>query len=170
MIEINDEESLKNENITLDLFTKEYIQKPKKLKNKIIKEIDKINTYYNIVKNQINAKFKIEHEKLVIEENNLVETLKNEVTKTKANLEKFLSKSNHVVENYERISKGIKLLEKEQKNIMKELTYITKIERSEKKYNYLFNELMSNLKISFEEEERKAFLKHFLRQQLYLYL
>ena len=58
MIEINDEESLKKENITIELFTKEFIQKPINLKNKIEKEIDEINKGYNIVKNQINKKFK----------------------------------------------------------------------------------------------------------------
>ena len=71
MIEINDEESLKKENISIELFTKELIQKPINLKNKIEKEIDEINNSYNDVKSQINKKFKEEHEKLIIEENNL---------------------------------------------------------------------------------------------------
>ena len=88
MIEINDEESLKKENITIELFTKELIQKPINLKNKIEKEIDEINNSYNDVKSQINKKFKEEHEKLIKEENNLIEKLQNEVTKTKDNLEK----------------------------------------------------------------------------------
>ena len=156
MIEINDEESLKKENITIELFTKEFIQKPINLKNKIEKEINEINNNYNNIKNQINKKFKEEHEKLIIEENNLIEKLKNEVTKTKDNLEKYLYESNEIIENYEKINKGIKLLEKEQKNIIKELTYITKINKSKNEYNYLFNELISNLKISFEEEKRKV--------------
>ena len=156
MIEINDEESLKKENITIELFTKEFIQKPINLKNKIEKEINEINNNYNIIKNKINKKFKEEHEKLIIEENNLIEQLKNEVTKTKENLEKYLSESNEIIENYEKINKGIKLLEKEQKNMIKELTYITKINKSKNEYNYLFNESMTNLKISFEEEQRKV--------------
>ena len=83
MIEINDEESLKKQNITIDLFTKQFIQKPINLKNKIEKEINEINNNYNNIKNQINKKFKEEHEKLIIEENNLIEKLKNEVIKTK---------------------------------------------------------------------------------------
>ena len=57
MIEINDEESLKKENITIELFTKDFIQKPINLKNKIKKEIDEINNNYNITKNKINKKF-----------------------------------------------------------------------------------------------------------------
>ena len=79
MIEINDEESLKRENITIELFTKDFIQKPINLKNKIEKEINEINNRYNITKNKINKKFKEEHEKLIIEENNLIENLQNEV-------------------------------------------------------------------------------------------
>jgi len=156
MIEISDEESLNKENITIELFTKEFIQKPNNLKNKIKKEIDEINNSYNNIKNKINKKFKEEHEKLIIEENNLIEKLKNELTKTKDNLEKYLSETNEVIENYERINKGIKLLEKEDKNMIKELSYITKINQSENKYNYIFKELMSNLKISFEEKQRKV--------------
>ena len=156
MIEINDEESLKKENITIELFTKEFIQKPINLKNKIAKEINKINNSYNITKNKINKKFKEEHEKLIIEENNLIEKLQNEVIKTKDNLKKYLSKSNEIIENYEKINKGIKLLEKEQKNMIKELTYITKMNKNKNEYNYIFNELISNLKISFEEEQRKV--------------
>ena len=89
MIEINDEESLKKENITIELFTKELIQKPINLKNKIEKEIDEINNSYNITKSQINKKFKEEHEKLIIEENNLIEKLKNEVIKTKEKFRKI---------------------------------------------------------------------------------
>ena len=62
-----------------------------------------------------NKEWSEEHEKLIIEENNLIKKLKNEVTKTKENLEKYLSKSNEIIENYEKIKKGIKFLEKEQK-------------------------------------------------------
>jgi hypothetical protein len=58
MIEINDEESLKKENITIELFTKEFIQKPINLKNKIEKEINEINNNYNNIKNQINKNLK----------------------------------------------------------------------------------------------------------------
>jgi len=40
--------------------------------------------------------------------------------------------------------------------MIKELSYITKINQSKNKYNYIFNELMPNIKISFEEEQRKV--------------
>ena len=67
MIEINDEESLKKENIIIEIFNKEFIQKPNNLKNKIEKEIDEINNRYNNIKNKINKKFKEEYEKLIKE-------------------------------------------------------------------------------------------------------
>ena len=38
--------------------------------------------------------------------------------------------------------------------MIKELTYITKINKTE--YNYIFNELISNIKISFVKEQRKV--------------
>jgi len=164
MIKVNDEELLKKENIKIELFTKELnevVQFVTNLKNKIEKEIDEINNLYNDVKSKIIIKFKEEHEKLIKEENNLIEKLQNEVTKTKENLEKYLSESNEVIENYEKINKGIKLLEKEEKNMIKELTYVTKISKSKSQYNYIFNELMTNLKISFEEEQRKVKYKEY---------
>ena len=37
--------------------------------------------------------------------------------------------------------------------MIKELTYITKINKTE--YNYIFNELISNKKISFEERKKR---------------
>ena len=77
---IDNEESLKRENITLEHYTKkinEIIQKGINLKDKVNKEI--IKAYKN--------KYKI----LIEEEKNLKDNLLNEVTKIKEKLEYFLS-------------------------------------------------------------------------------
>ena len=92
------------------------------------------------------------HEKLIMEENDLKENLKTEVTKVKSGLEKFLSESNNIIKINEKINKGIKNLEKEEKNIIKTLSYISKMNKNKKQMNNLLQDLMRNIKISFQEE------------------
>ena len=97
--------------------------------------------------------FEIKHEKLVREENDLREKLQNEVTKIKENLEKFLSESNRLVKNTEKIQKGIKQIENEKENMIKKISYVSKINKYKKEIKMLFGTLMKNIKISFIEKE-----------------
>ena len=71
-----------------------------------------------------------------IEENNLKEKLQNEVTKVKGQLENFLSKTNNIIKINEKINKGINSLEKEEKNMTKQLSYISKINKNQKKLRH----------------------------------
>ena len=82
--------------------------------------------------------------------------MQNEVTKTKEKLEEYLSFSNKLIKDIERINKGIKILEKEEKNMIKILTYISKINKNEKEMKKLNYTSMRNIKISFEENENKV--------------
>ena len=75
------------------------------------------------------------------------------MTKIKEQLENFLSESNKIIKTSEKINKGIKAMEKEDKNMIKILSYITKINKNKKKMNSLFQTKMKNLKISFEEDK-----------------
>ena len=93
------------------------------------------------------------HEKLTKEENDLKEKLQTEVTKVKEKLENFLTESNEKIKISERINKGVKNLEKSEKNIFKNLTYISKINKTKKDMKNLFQELMRNIKISFNVEK-----------------
>ena len=157
MLEINDEESLKKENITIDASKKEFndiFQKAISLKEKIEKEIQEINLLYEKVNKQVTNSFELKHEKLVKEKNSIKEKLDNEVTKIKEGLENFLSESNRIIKQNERINKGLKSLEKENgKNIIKILSYISKMNKNKKETKVLFQDLMKNLKITFKEEE-----------------
>jgi len=56
----------------------------------------------------------------------------------------------------EKINKGIKLLEKEEKNMIKKLTYVSKINKNDKETKIFFQTLMRNIKISFEEKDDKV--------------
>ena len=156
MLSIDDEESLKKENITIESYEKEIgdlNQKIINLKNLIEKEITQIDNTYSKVNDEIKKSFELKHEKLIIEENNLREKLQNEVTKTKEKLEVFLSTSNELIKTNERINKGIKLYEKDEKNNIKLLSYVSKINKNKKEIKVLLSELMKSIKISFEKEQ-----------------
>ena len=125
------------------------------LKGKIEKQIISIDELYDKINKEMTESFKIKHEALVQKENDLKEKLKNEVTKTKEQLENFLSESNKVIKSSEKILKGIKNLEKEiekDKNMIKNLSYISKINLNKKEMNSLLQEPMKNLKITFQEK------------------
>ena len=157
VLEIYDEEALKKENIALNNSTKEFddkIQKLDNLKNSIQNEMLEIDKTYENIVNQVTKSYEIKIEKLVKEEEDLKEKLKTEVTKVKEKLENYLSQINNISKTCEKIKKGIKLLENdEDKNMIKTLSYISKINKNEKEMNILTQELMKNLKISFIEEE-----------------
>ena len=67
------------------------------------------------------------HEDLLKEENDIKEKLQNEVTKIKEILENFLSLANAQIKINEKIKEGIKKIKKEEKNIIQNLTYISRI-------------------------------------------
>ena len=63
------------------------------------------------------------------------------MTKIKEQLEIFLSSSNNLIRNSERIDKGIKILknEKEEKNKIKEFSYISKINKNQNEINTIIS-------------------------------
>ena len=126
------------------------------MKEKIEKEISEIDSLYDKVTNELKNSFKKKHEELIKEENDLSEKLQNEVTKVKEQLENFLSESNTIIKYNEKINKGMKQFENDngEKNMIKILSYISKINKINKKMNSFNQKLMKNLKISFEEEKK----------------
>ena len=155
---IDDYDSLQKENITIESYTKEFNinnEKTIELKNKIEKELTDIDNLYDKINKEVTETYLAKHEKLIKEENDLKEKLQNEVTKVKEKLENFLSKSNNYIKLSEKIDKGLKVLEKEnkeQKNMIKTLSYITKINKTQKDMKLLFQELMRNIKITYQNE------------------
>ena len=75
------------------------------------------------------------------------------MTKVKEKLENYLSELNEIIRNYEKINKGIKSLEKEEKNMIKTISYISTINKNKKEMNNFFAELIKSLNISFDEEK-----------------
>ena len=139
VILITDENSLQKENITLDIYTKDFnslIDITIILKNKIEKEMKEINNLYEKVNNEVTKSFILKHEKLIKEENELKEKLKNEVNKVKENLEKYLNISNNNIKLSVKINKGINLLDKnnkEMENMIKLCLILLKLIKVKKK-------------------------------------
>ena len=155
LIEIyGNEELLNKEKITIESSFNEINQKANNLKNKIENEIEEINKLYEKVNKEVTKYFELKHEKLTKDENDLKDKLQNEVTKVKEKLENFLSESHRVIKMNEKINKGIKLLEKEEPNLIKNLSYVSKMNKNQKETKLLFKELMRNLKINFKENEQ----------------
>jgi len=158
VIPITDEEIIKNKNLDINISSKEFeknIQKVGNLKDKIEKEILQIDILSKKVEKEITEYYKIKRSNLIKEEKDIKDNLQFEVTKIKEKLEEYLLFSNKIIKNIERINKGIKTLEKEE-NILKILTYISEINKSNLDMKKLFKTLMRNIKISFEEKENKV--------------
>ena len=68
------------------------------------------------------------------------------------NMKKF-KEQNNLLKTTEKINRGIKALEKEEKILIKTLSYVSIINKNQKEMRKLFQELMKNLKISFIENE-----------------
>jgi len=174
LIEVSDIESLSKENITIESVTNDFNETSQKvidLNNKIDNEINKINELYKNTINDVTKSYTTflfifpffgksvfsafniikKHEILIKEENELKERLKNEVTKIKEELEIYLSESNNDIKINERINKGIKNIE--DKNIIKLISYISKINKNKRNNKKLFNELMKNIKFKYEENK-----------------
>ena len=113
-------------------------------------EID--NTYDKVDK-EVTESYKIKRDKINKEEENLKEKLKTEVTKIKEKFEISITEINSLLKTCDKIVKGIKSLEKEEKNMIKTLSYLSKINTNEKEISKIFQQLMKNMKISFIENE-----------------
>ena len=113
-------------------------------------EIDKA---YDKVDKETTKSFEIKREKLKKEEDDIKDKLKNNVTKIKESLEITLSQVNSLLKINDKIMKGIKSLEKEEKIMIKTLSYVSQINKNQKEMKKLFSLLMKNMKISFIEEE-----------------
>ena len=113
IIRIEDEEALKKEKMSIEDCTKDFDENKNRieeLKKKIENEVIEIDKLYDKVNKEVIESYKIKHEKLIKEENELKDKLKNEVRKIKENLEINLIKINEIIRKCERIKKGIKIL------------------------------------------------------------
>jgi len=94
--------------------------------------------------------------------------LKNEVVKAKEQLENLFSELNKVIKSSEKILKGIKILEKEkekEKNMIKILSYVSKINSNKKEMELLLLKPIIKTKINFHEEQSEInFNKYYINE------
>ena len=111
LIPINDEESLKKENIkiedSIDEFN-EYFEKICKLKDRTENEMIKLDEVYIKADKDLANCFEEKHLILTKQENDMREKLQNQVTKIKEKLELYLTNLNELIRSCEKINKGIK--------------------------------------------------------------
>ena len=122
------------------------------LKDKIENEINKLNSLYEKTINDLTQSFQKKHEKLLKEENDLKENLGNKVAKAKEKLETYLAQANNEIKICEKKYKEFKNLEKDEKNILKDLTYISHINKTIKERKKLFQKSMKTIKFYYNEE------------------
>ena len=150
---------MQKENISLESIardSKEISQKINELKNKLENEINHIKELYEKTEKEITKSYIAQHECLIKEEKKLKEELQNKVTKTQEQLEIFLSRTNNEIKISEKINKGIQKIQNEEKNIIKQCAYISKINNAKKDMNKLFQELMKNMEIAYDEEKKNV--------------
>ena len=174
VIPIEDEETLKKENININDYIKEFVESSKNvitIKEKIENEIKNINESYKKMNKETTKSFELKHEKLIKEEKEIKDKLDNEVTKIKEKLDEYLSLSNTLIRNYDKINKGVQGLNKEEHNnninILKTLTYISKINKNQEEMNKIFKILMKSLKLDFIDDNIK-YEEFFLMAYQYL--
>ena len=124
------------------------------IKSEIENNIKLINDSFENTIDKLTKSFLKLHEQLIKEENDLKDKLKNEVTKIKEQLEIYISEANNQIKMSERINKGVKKIQNEEANILKNLSYISKINKTQKSMQKLLSEPMKNINISYDEEKR----------------
>ena len=156
IIELSDIESLKRENITIESSIKHFNSIAEKtifLKIDIEQEIDKINKLYEKTLGEITKSFLAKHEELIIRENNIKENLQIEVAKVKEILENDLLKSNNEIQLSEKINRGLKQLQSEEDNILKNIAYVSKLKKCQKEMKLLLKNKIKSIKFKYQEEE-----------------
>ena len=127
-------EIIKNENSSVELTIDEFAEineKIIKMKYKIEKEINK-NVLYDKTLEDLTKSFEEKISNLKKEENDIKEKLQNKVTKFKEQLEIYLSEINSQITINEKINKGNQKLDKEEKNMVKIISYISKFNKNKK--------------------------------------
>ena len=155
LIEIYDEDSLNRENLDVKDEKERFniiSQRIIGLKDKIEIEIKKINQQFDKTINELKSSYQKKYEILKNEENKLRETLENKVTETKEQLELYLTEINENIRISDRINKGINKFMEEKKSMIQILSYISKINTSEKSMKILEKQFMKTIKFKYEEK------------------
>ena len=87
----------------------------------------KLDDLYSQVDKDLSKSFEEKHLALTKQEGIIRDKMQNEVTKIKEKLEQYLSQFNMLIKSCEKINKGIKVFDKEEKQMIRILSYVSKI-------------------------------------------
>ena len=134
IINIDNQNSLENNDISIDKSISEFdeiFSKVKALKLKLEEEIDKLNNTYENNENELTIYFKKQHFSLEEQERKMRTELKFKVTEIKEELEEFLRKSKIILLNCEKTQKIVENYKvKNEHNKLKTLNYISEINKN----------------------------------------
>jgi hypothetical protein len=134
----------------IDDLEKSYMKK----QEKILNEKNKLKKVLENKINELEISYLKQQEELLNEENTIRENLEIEVTKTKEQLEESLSQTNNEIRIIERLNRGIKKIQNDKiYNMFKNLSYISKINKSKKSMIKLLKKKMKNIKFCYQEEK-----------------
>ena len=114
-----------------------------------------------IYDNDLTKSFQKEYELLFKKESYLRERLQNEVTKAKEKLENYLSQSNNEIKMNEKIIKNIKNFLNKERNILKDLAYISKLNKTINETKKLFQEPMKTIKFYYKKQENNIIYEEY---------
>ena len=151
---------MQKENISFENTKTEYekfTEETNIIREKIEKELIKLNNLENKLLNEMKESFKKQHDNLIKLEKELKEDLIKNVSKTKEELQNFINESTEIIKCNEKIGQYIKYYEKNKEKsnpvIIKTLSYISEIEKNNQKLFYFINESMKNMNITFNENK-----------------
>ena len=131
----------------------EFFQKAKNLKERIEEEIEAINDNNTKITDEITAYFEEEHSKIYKKEKKLKSELDIKITEIKDELEEYFRETTKILLSCERLFKAIKnYSKKNNNNEMKDLFYISKINKINIEAKRLFQNTIKNLDIYFNNE------------------
>ena len=90
------------------------------------------------------------------------EKLQNKVTKAKEQLENYLAKSNCEIRLSEKIIKGIQKFVNKEKNTLKDLAYISTLNKTIKEMKNLFKTTMKTIKFFYINEQNNIIYKKYV--------
>ena len=126
----------------------EFFQKAKNLKERIEEEIEAINDNNTKITDEITAYFEEEHSKLYKKETKLKSELDIKITEIKDELEEYFRETTKILLSCERLFIAIKnYSKKNNNNEMKDLFYISKINKINIEAKRLFQNTIKNVDI-----------------------
>ena len=156
LIDINDEKSLKENHISYDDTVSEFTKIFKNgdyLSVKIEKEISNLNKSRKQILNKINRFFRKKHHLLTVKHKSLKSSINEKVDEVEEDLNAFLILAKSISLSCKRMSEAIKKFGQKTENKIKELSYISEINKNNEEAKDFFKEPIRTLNLTLDLSE-----------------